>query len=344
MKIFTTLLNLIKEIGHVILAVIFLIPFVATMGKDTSADWKIYVNENSTNPYITSYGETDIAAHRGGAGLAPQNTMMAFRNLMENRDTLGVDTYEFDVQLTKDGKLVTIHDLTYDSTSNAAEFFGKENISVSSLTYEEARQLNMGEKFKLNGEKPFRGLRGDHIPEDLKIPLCEDVIKYVEENSGDRKFNYQIEVKAMGKNGRKATDELYKLIKKYGIEDRVIWATFDPYISSHMVKNYPEIKRSGNALEALQFFFYARMDWDFSTTNATYTSLQLPYGSSAVDGLLNTGTRQMLNYAHKNNISITYWTINDEAEISYLVNNGADCIITDNPQNVYNVVNSFQAS
>ncbi len=342
MKIFTTLFNFIKETGHVLMAIVFLIPFVATMGEDNSADWEIYADESTTNPYITEYGDTDIAAHRGGAGLAPQNTMMAFENLMENREALGVDTYELDVQLTKDGKLVTIHDLNYDSTSDAAEFFGKENVAVSSLTYEEARQLNMGENFKLNGEKPYQGLRGDDIPDNLRIPLCEDVIKYVEENSGDRKFNYQIEVKSMGKNGRTATDELYKLIKKYGIEDRVIWATFDPYISSHMVKNYPEIPRSGNALEAVQFFFYARMDWDLSVANVTYSSLQLPFGSSAFDGLLNTGTRQILNYAHKNNISITYWTINNEDEIRYLANNGADCVITDQPGFVSEVINSME--
>ena len=340
MKNFTFLRNFILKISHTLIAIVLLIPFVATMGQDNSADWEIYVNENSTNPYITEYGNTAVAAHRGGAGLAPQNTMMAFENLMKNRDALGVDTYELDVQLTKDGKLVTIHDLTYDSTSNAVEFFGKEKVKVNSLTYEEARQLNMGERFKQNGQKPYQGLRGDDIPENLKLPLCEDVIKYVEENSGDRKFNYQIEVKAMGNDGRRTTDELYKLIKKYGIEDRIIWATFDPYISSYMVKNYPEIPRSGNALEALQFFFYARMDWDLSVTNPTYSSLQLPYGSSAVDGLLNTGTRQVLNYAHKNNISITYWTINDEEEIRYLVNNGADCIITDQPGFVSQVIES----
>lgn len=340
MKIFTLLRNFILKTTHTVLAIVLLIPFVATMGQDNSADWEIYVNENSTNPYITEYGDTAVAAHRGGAGLAPQNTMMAFENLMENRDALGVDTYELDVQLTKDGKLVTIHDLTYDATSNAVEFFGKENVKVNSLTYEEARQLNMGERFKQNGQKPYQGLRGDDIPENLKLPLCEDVIKYVEENSGDRKFNYQIEVKAMGNDGRRTTDELYKLIKKYGIEDRIIWATFDPYISSYMVKNYPEIPRSGNAIEALQFFFYARMDWDLSVTNPTYSSFQLPYGSSAVDGLINTGTRQVLNYAHKNNISITYWTINNEEEIRYLVNNGADCIITDQPGFVSQVIES----
>lgn len=334
MKVLTSLFNIIKELGHVLIAIVFLIPFVATIGEDNSADWEIYINENSTNPYITEYGDVDIAAHRGGAGNAPQNTMMAMEKLVSEKTYTGADIAEFDVQLTKDGKLVLIHDLTYDNLSDAVEFFGRENIAVSSLTYEEARQLNMGEKFKQNGEKPFAGLRGDDIPENLRIPLCEDVIKYIEENCTEDKFNYLIEVKAMGADSRKATDELYKLICQYGLEGRVMWSTFDPFLSSYMEKNYPQIPRSANALETVQFYFYARMNWDFETTGATYEALQVPYGESAFNGLINTGTREFLNYAHKNNIAVQYWTINNEDEIRYLANNGADCIITDFPQKI----------
>ena len=329
MKLFTFLRNFIYEIFHVIIAFVFLIPFVATLSEDNSSDWEIYVNESGTNPYITEYGQVDIAAHRGGGGNAPQNTMMAIEMLVKEKKNTGADIAEFDVQLTKDGKLVLIHDLTYDNLSDATEFFGRENISVNSLTYEQARQLNMGERFKLNGEKPYKGLRGDAIPDNLRIPLCDDVMKYIEENCTEDKFNYLIEVKAIGSDSRKATDELYKLIEKYNLKGRVMWSTFDPFLSGYMEKNYPEIPRSANALEAVQFILYARMDWNFDVAGATYEALQVPYGSSALNGFINTGTREFLNYAHKNNIAVQYWTINDENEINYLVNNGADCIITD---------------
>lgn len=334
MKLFTFLRNFIFEFFHVIIAFVLLIPFVATLSEDNSSDWEFYVNESGTNPYITEYGQVDIAAHRGGGGNAPQNTMMAIEMLVNEKENTGADIAEFDVQLTKDGKLVLIHDLTYDNLSDAVEFFGRENIAVSSLTYEEARQLNMGERFKLNGEKPYKGLRGDAIPDNLRIPLCDDVMKYIEENCTENKFNYLIEVKAIGADSRKATDELYKLIEKYNLRGRVMWSTFDPFLSGYMEKIYPEIPRSANALEAVQFIFYARMDWNFDITGATYEALQVPYGSSALNGFINTGTREFLNYAHKNNIAVQYWTINDESEISYLVNNGADCIITDFPERI----------
>ena len=185
MKILVFLRNFIYEIFHVIMAVVFLIPFVATLSEDNSADWEIYQSESITNPYITEYGQVDIAAHRGGGGNAPQNTMMAIELLVKEKANTGADIAEFDVQLTKDGKLVLIHDLTYDNLSDATEFFGRENIYVSSLTYEEARQLNMGERFKQNGEKPFKGLRGDDIPENLRVLTVEDALNYTENSGGD---------------------------------------------------------------------------------------------------------------------------------------------------------------
>ena len=342
MKILTFLRNFIFEFFHVVIAIVFLIPFVATLSEDNSSDWEIYVNESGTNPYVTEYGKIDIAAHRGGAGNAPQNTMMAIENLVSEKENTGAAIAEFDVQLTKDGKLVLIHDLTYDDLSDATEFYGRENIRVSSLTYEEARQLNMGERFKQNGEKPYQGLRGEEIPDNLRIPLCDDVMKYIEENCREDKFHYLIEVKSIGSDCRKATDELYKLIEKYNLKGRVMWSTFDPFLSSYMEKNYPDIPRSANALEAVQFIFYARMNWNFEVAGATYEALQVPYGSSALDGFINTGTREFINYAHKNDIAVQYWTINDYDEIQTLADNGADCIITDFPQNISDALSSSE--
>ncbi len=48
----------------------------------------------------------------------------------------------------------------------------------------------------------------------------------------------------------------------------------------------------------------------------------------------------MINYAHANNIAVQYWTINSEEEALTLINNGADCIMTDYPDMVYGAVKS----
>ena len=57
---------------------------------------------------------TRIAAHRGGAALWPENSLLAFRNAI----ALGADFIEFDVHLSKDGEVIVIHDPTLERTTN----------------------------------------------------------------------------------------------------------------------------------------------------------------------------------------------------------------------------------
>ncbi len=328
----------IKNVYHGIVSMFMLIPILLTMGNSGNPDTPVESYPESTNPYIREYLDPDISAHRSGAGLAPQNTLMAFENIVELGDASGVDTLEFDVQITADGELILLHDLTYDGTSNAAEAFGKEKVYASSLTFEEAQVLNMGENFKGNGDYPYRGLRGNDIPYNLRVVKCDTVIDYVEANCGDKVYNYVIEIKSIGVNGKRAVDRLYEIITERDLEDRVIWSTFAPDVSSYMKKNYPEISRTADAIEAVQFYFYFRNGWNLQDVKPSYVALQIPYGSSAFDNLINLGTREMINYAHKNNIALQYWTINNEEEIRTLALNGADCIMTDYPQTAFEVV------
>ncbi len=330
----------IKNVYHGIISVFMLIPILLTMGNAGNPDTPVESYPDSSNPYIKEYLDPDISAHRSGAGLAPQNTLMAFENIVELGDASGVDTLEFDVQITADGELILLHDLTYDGTSNAAEVFGRKNVLTSSVTFEEAQVLNMGENFKVDGEYPYRGLRGDDIPYNLRVVKCDTVIDYVEANCGDKVYNYVIEIKSIGISGRKAVDRLYEIITERGLENRVIWSTFAPDVSGYMKSNYPEISRTADAIEAIQFYFYFRNGWDLQDVKPSYVALQIPYGSSALDNIINLGTREMINYAHKNNIALQYWTINSEDEIKHLALNGADCIMTDYPQMAYAVVES----
>lgn len=327
-----SILLFVKNFFHGVVAVFMLIPILFTMGDAGDSNTPVETYPDSDNPYISEYLDPDVSAHRSGAGTAPQNTLMAFENIIENADSVNVDTLEFDVQITADGELVLMHDLTYDNTTDAVEAFGRENVFVSSLTLEEAQVLNMGENFKGNGDYPYRGLRGDDIPYNLRVVTCDKVIDYVEANCGNKDYNYVIEIKSIGSDGKKAVDKLYSIITERNLQDKVIWSTFAPGVSSYMVKNYPEIPRTADAIEAIQFYFYYRMGWNLSDVQPTYIALQIPYGENALDNLINLGNTEMINYAHSYNIALQYWTINNEEDIVHLTKNGADCIMTDYPQ------------
>ena len=82
-------------------------------------------------PAVSSF---QVIAHRGGRAYAPENTMAAFRNAIAR----GIDWLEFDVQMTKDGSLVVIHDETVDRTTDGTG-------AVRDLTLEKIRSLDAGE-------------------------------------------------------------------------------------------------------------------------------------------------------------------------------------------------------
>src|SRR5215831_5837368 len=57
-----------------------------------------------------------VAAHRGGAALWPENSLLAFRQAL----ALGVDALEFDLHMTADGEVVVMHDATLERTTTAS--------------------------------------------------------------------------------------------------------------------------------------------------------------------------------------------------------------------------------
>jgi len=82
---------------------------------------------------IPPAGRPVVVGHRGAAGHAPENTMVAF----ERGLALGADVVECDVHLTSDGHLVVIHDDTVDRTTNGTG-------PVRALTLEQIRNLDAG--------------------------------------------------------------------------------------------------------------------------------------------------------------------------------------------------------
>ncbi len=111
-------------------------PVVETLGGYALNDVTPQYLATSENLQIApKLAENGLCAHRGDQGLAPENTIPSFVAAAK----AGAQQVEFDVQLTKDGKLVIMHDLTVDRTTN-----GKG--AVKDLTFEEIRKLDAGAK------------------------------------------------------------------------------------------------------------------------------------------------------------------------------------------------------
>lgn len=316
---------IIRIIKGILIALIVLAVLVFGLYKLITYQWqdepKTYP---ATNRYITDLGDTMVLAHRAGRRLFPQGTIMAFEGCI-NSETFETDFFEFDLRLTKDEKLIILHDETLDEVSNATEYFGKAENCPNDYTYEEIYNLNMGEFFKnADGEMPYNGLRGDDIPDNLRVLTVADALNYVESNG---QYYYSIEIKDSGDAGLKAADILYDILSDMNLIDRVIVASFNKDVILHLEENYPELYRSAYNMEAAKLFIDSIFNIDRPDGYYKFDVLQVPPDKY----IANMGTPKLINHAHKNNIAVQYWTINDTDKMLFLQSIGADGIITDIP-------------
>jgi len=112
-------------------------------------------------------------AHRGASGHAPENTMAAYRRAVD----LGARFIETDLQLTRDARVIALHDLTLDRTTS-----GKGPVHL--LPLNEVRALDAGAWFGDRGAGSFSGERVPTLEEILDFAEEHDVIFYLEIKSG----------------------------------------------------------------------------------------------------------------------------------------------------------------
>lgn len=323
-----------KVIGKSLLVLLCIVVAIVIIGVAQfhhRSDPKNLKQYETNNPFIT--GETAISAHRSGAGEFPEETLAAFRGCTENPD-VQVDYFEFDLHMTADDILVLSHDATLDRVSDAAAVFGAENVLVRDKTLAELKELNMAAQFVSGaGEAPYADLRGDAVPDELRILSLDEVLDYLTA-AGD--YRYIIEIKDGGDVGLAAANQLYATLKMRGLLDHVIVGSFRDEVADHITANYPDMHRSASPEEVMQFYFAALTDKkDFA---CSYDVLQLPFGDAESSYGINLGTTTVINFAHANNLAIQYWTVNSEEDMAYLSSVGADALITDYPDKAARVL------
>lgn len=155
---------------------------------------------------------TLIFAHRGYSARFPENTMIAF---VEAEKALA-NGIELDVQMTKDGELVIIHDETVDRTTNGTGF-------VADYTFSELRKLQAPYKFAGNTEK---------------IPSLRELFEWMQGNS----LICNIEFKNNNVPYDGMEEKTIELIGEFGLADRIIFSSFNHYSLVHSYRIAPEIE------------------------------------------------------------------------------------------------------
>ncbi|WP_062051636.1 glycerophosphodiester phosphodiesterase family protein [Bacillus sp. JCM 19034] len=166
-----------------------------------------------------------IAAHRGYKSAYPENTLLAFKEAMDQ----GADMIEFDLRMSKDKHVMIIHDETLDRTTNGSG-------EISNYMLAELKELDAGSWFA----PPFEGLK---IP--TLIELCDLLKSYPN-------VYLNVEVKK-SVHAKEVVDKTVELLKSYNYLSRCVFTCFDADIIAYMYETY-NLKTQGFLEEVMENF------------------------------------------------------------------------------------------
>ncbi len=242
------------------------------------------------NLFLQPRSQPVVIAHRGSSAYAPENTLAAFQLAAEQE----ADAIELDVDLTRDGHVVVIHDATIDRTTDG---HGR----VSDLTLEEIRRVDAG-AWK---DAAFKGER---------VPLLEEVFEAV----GQRVL-INVEIKGMALRGTGLEAQVAALIEKHNLVDRVIISSFNPLALRRL--KHVNARQACGLLYAPDSPIFLRDAWFaplIPGLNARH-----PHHSQV--------NKAVVDQLHAQGLAVNVWTVNQAGIAHAMAQAGVDGIIGDDP-------------
>ncbi len=250
-----------------------------------------------------------VFAHRGGARLAPENTMAAFENGMR----LGSDGLELDVHLARDGVPVVIHDKTLDRTTNASG-------PVGARTSGELAAVDAGYHFAVDGKFPFRG-RG------IGVPRLDDVL---------RAFPDARVIIEMKQPDAALARAVLDVVYATGAIDRVCVGSFYQTGLELLRREEPALATSASENEARWTLYRSWCRWPVRRARP-YCAFQVPQRA----GRLTVISPAFLNQAHADGARVDVWVVDAPDDMMRLFDWGVDGMITDRPDLAVTARNHF---
>lgn len=247
-----------------------------------------------------------IISHRGANKQAPQNTMPAFEKSLE----IGVDGFENDVHLTKDGIPVVCHNYTIDETSNG---MGK----IASMTLEELRSYDFGSYFHDN----FKG---------TKIPTLEEFLTLCE--TADIEI-MNIELKTPENGEKDIVKKTIDAVKAHGLFDKLLISSFSPDLLVECKAVDPECKTG--------FLYSPNEKIAFEKMVFGYVDFAKKIGADYLHPHYSMVNKRYVSKLHENGIRVNVWTVDKSETALRMLKCGVDGIITNVPDVMNAIVERF---
>lgn len=300
------------------------------------------------NPFLIEKGKLPmIAAHRGGKNNNPENTMLAFREAV---NTIKVDILESDLYLTKDGYLVYNHDSYIDETCNVNGDLTLEQVEelcedksnrhyIEDMTLAELEQYNFGYYFEdENGDRIYKDVT-DLEGAGLQIATVDKLFSEFYETNPELMFI--VEIKNSGEMGYEACRILNETLEQYPLyRNQIVVGTFHNEIETELKTKYPDLLRGAPTGTAAKFVLTHLLGVNIFD-NSDFACLQIP--TSYDLGIeFHLDKKSIIKRAHRRNIAVQYWTINDPDEMRELIEMGCDCIMTDDPKLMKQILDEYR--
>jgi glycerophosphoryl diester phosphodiesterase len=240
-----------------------------------------------------------IFAHRGDSANAPENTIASFELAYVNL----ADAVELDAKLTRDEKVVVVHDQTLDRTTDG---FGK----INDHTLAELKQLDAGSKFdqKFSGEK---------------IPTLDEVFESV-----GKKLFVNVELTNYSSSKDNLIERVAEIVKKHKMEERVLFSSFLP-------GNLIKIKR------LLPFTPVGLLCLSGFGGVLSRSFLFSGVSREAIHPFITDVNQKYVNHEHSRHRRIHVWTVNDEADLRRMFLLKVDGVFTDDPLKARKIMESI---
>lgn len=237
-------------------------------------------------------------AHRGASGYAPEHTLTSYKM----GEQMHGDYIEVDLQMTKDGELIAMHDETLDRTTNGTG-------QVKDYTLEEIKELDAGSWF--NEKYPEKA---NPEYEGLKVPTLEEVFQTFGKNG-----NYYIETKSPEVYPG-MEEKLAKLVDEYGIDkDTLLVQSFSSASLLKMNKIDPSIK-----LVQLMWYTSPAAISDAEVEAIKQYAVGIGPNSAMID-------KEYVQKTVQNGLEIHPYTVNEKEEMQKLIDWGVTGMFTNFP-------------
>jgi glycerophosphoryl diester phosphodiesterase len=282
----------------------------------------------------------DIEAHRGGRALFPENTLPAFANAL----TMGVDTLELDIGVTRDGAIVVSHErgLNPDLARSAdGVYVAPPGIPFVEMLLEDVRKYDVGQ---ISPGSAYAAQFPDQrkVP-GTPIPTLREVFGLVRK-SGDRHVRLNIETKIDPNHPGESPDPqrfvalLLDLVGAEKFSDRVMVQSFDWRTLQLVQKLAPAIPTVYLTLQrgsAPTVFLDKASNWTAGFNPADQQN-SLPRTIKAAGGAIwspyfGDVNPALISEARGLGLKVVVWTVNKPEDIARMIDIGVDGIISDHP-------------